>query len=212
MNEAVLMAFPAGFFVGAVLNIPIGPNGALAFFRASIYGWKSVVPTALGATLASGFYIFIGAVFISNPFVSNLSKSPIFHIVGALFLSALAYMLYKKSHSITKVQQEDVTVPSDLSMFTSSFLVGMTNPKSIVGFPAALLSSGYVFDEAAILISASLVALGGIFSSLLWWIVFLIMSKNLNSKNNSLAVERITRYLSYLIALFALSRFVKIFA
>ncbi len=96
MNEAILMAFPAGFFVGAALNIPIGPNGALAFFRASIYGWKSVLPTALGATLASAFYIFMGALFISNPFVANISKSPVFHIVGAVFLSVLAYMLYKK--------------------------------------------------------------------------------------------------------------------
>lgn len=212
MNEAILMAFPAGFFVGAALNIPIGPNGALAFFRASIYGWKSVLPTALGATLASAFYIFMGALFISNPFVANISKSPVFHIVGAVFLSVLAYMLYKKSHSISKVKEDDTIVPSDFSMFSSSFLVGMTNPKSIVGFPAALLSSGYEFDEKNIFICACLVALGGIASSLLWWIVFLFMSKRLNTQNNSLAVERITRYLSYFIALFAFSRFIKIFA
>ena len=149
--------------------------------------------------------------YLLNPFVSNISKSPIFHIVGAVFLSVLAYVLYKKSHNISQVTEDNSMVPSDFSMLSSSFLVGMTNPKSIVGFPAALLSSGYEFDEKHILLCASLVAIGGVFSSLLWWIVFLIMSKRLNAQNNSLAVEKL-RDIFLTDAIFALSRFVKIFA
>ena len=211
MNEAIMMALPAGFFVGAALNIPIGPNGALAVFRASIYGWKSVLPTAVGATLASAFYIFLGALFASNPSVAKLSQSAVFHLVGAMFLGLIAYMLYKKSHHLSKVDKADLTVPSNMSMFFSSMMVGMTNPKSIVGFPAALLSSGYEFDEKRILQCAALVALGGILSSLLWWTVFIFMSKKLTKDTNTEMVAKVTRYLAYFIGFFALTRAVKVF-
>ena len=104
MNEALLLALPAGFFVGATLNIPVGPNGALAFFRASIYGWKSILPTALGALLASSIYIFVGALFVSNPTVSAISKSPIFHGLGGVLLMLLAVFLYKSLSPLVRLK------------------------------------------------------------------------------------------------------------
>ena len=212
MNEALLLALPAGFFVGATLNIPVGPNGALAFFRASIYGWKSILPTALGALLASSIYIFVGALFVSNPTVSAISKSPIFHGLGGVLLMLLAVFLYKKSFTLGAVEGDTEAMPSDKSMFFSSLLVGMTNPKSIVGFPAALIASGYEFQGTNILLSSALVTVGGFLSSALWWVLFVLISKRFGPRDNSVVTAKITRGLSYLIGIFAVTRLFKIFA
>ena len=211
MSESYYLAFSAGFFVGAALNIPIGPNGALAVYRSSIYGWKAVLPTALGATIASGFYIFLGAIFASNPYLSKISTSPIFHVFGAIFLGLLAVFLYRKSHHLAKVERLEISPPSKRSLLLSAFAVGMTNPKSIVGFPAALLSSGFKLDESDLVASASLVTLGGVASSLLWWVVFVLMSRRFSASDNSRNVAKITRFLAYFIGVFAFMRFLKVF-
>ena len=51
----------ASFSAGAILYIPIGPNGILALNQIKTLGYKGIIPTAMGSMLSCFIIALVGS-------------------------------------------------------------------------------------------------------------------------------------------------------
>ena len=86
-------------------------------------------------------------------------------------------------------------------MLISAFLVGISNPKGIVGFPALLIALGDIDTPISSFRYAWTAALGAVASAAFWWTLFYILFKRISIKENPTILSNIIRFLSLTLVL-----------
>jgi len=129
----------------AIIVIP-GPSVMFVISRALAYGRRAALLTVVGN--AAGFYmqvllvaIGVGALLERSIVAYNAVK-----FVGALYLVWLGVQTFRRRHELARVSDATEIQPHG-SIVLDGFVVGISNPKTIVFFAAVLPQ--YVRPDAA---------------------------------------------------------------
>jgi threonine/homoserine/homoserine lactone efflux protein len=156
MSQAAVLGFAAVSL--AVIAVP-GPSVLFAVSRAIASGRRVALLTVLGN--ASGLFVQVLFVFFGLGVVvtsSDLAYAAL-KLTGATYLVWLGIGAVRRRHDAARVAHAG-TPTTTATPWRDGFVVGVSNPKSVV-FLAALLPQ-YV-DPAAGFVPAQMVVLGGLF-------------------------------------------------
>lgn len=192
--------FIAGFSCGAILYIPIGPNGIMALNCIKTMGYKGVVPTAMGSILSCFIVALIGSsILIFWGLDDNISH--FLNRISGLFLMLVGAFFFRRAN----VRYETIKQKHEFNFrksFLSAFLIGVSNPKGIIGFPMLFIS---LTDAKALSLPFSQVAiatLGATAGAVCWWLLFYFGFKFFEIGEKPFLLKNIVRSLSFLLILF----------
>lgn len=192
-----------GLLVGFSIAAPVGPIGVLVIRRTLTEGRISGFVTGLGAAVADGTYGFIAGYGLTSISDFLISQQFWLKLLGGIFLLYLGIktLLSKAATSEAKIYGTGL-----LKNFTSTFILTITNPVTILSFFAIFAGLGLGQEKTNYLSSFALVV--GVFvGSAFWW---LILSTTLNIFRNKITTNGLTwinRFSGLLIISFAILAF-----
>jgi threonine/homoserine/homoserine lactone efflux protein len=129
------MAFTLAAFV--LIVIP-GPNVLFAIGRALTYGRRAALLSVLGATLGSAVPLVavvlgLGAILAASAILFTIIK-----VAGAAYLMYLGVMAIRHRKRLVGALESGPNSSGTGRMMRQGFVVGATNPKTIVFFGAVL--------------------------------------------------------------------------
>ncbi|MFD6396615.1 LysE family translocator [Nocardia sp. NPDC060249] len=160
----VPLSHVAAFAVAAsaIIVIP-GPNVLFAIGRALSLGRRSAVLSVAGGVAGSFVPLLavsfgLGAVLMASAMLFTIVK-----VVGAAYLIYLGIATIRQRKKLAEALRSDVPSAGGGRVFRQGFIVGVTNPKTIVFFGAVLPQFTTSTREA---LPAQLLILGVIFLSI----------------------------------------------
>jgi threonine/homoserine/homoserine lactone efflux protein len=159
--------FLKGLMIGFAVSAPVGPIGVLCIQRSLHNGIKVGLMTGMGAAIANGTYGLIAGFGLTA--ITNMLVAQQFWIqtIGGFFLLYLGIKLLIKSP-----QQQANISNSDKSLwhaFTTSFILTLINPVTILFFMAIFVGVGMGNNSYTGYSHAFLLVLGITLGSALWW-------------------------------------------
>ncbi len=153
-----------GLWLGFCIAAPVGPIGTLVLKKSLRWGFRTGVICGMGAALADLCY---GLVASAGVRLTSAYSRP-FAVVGGLLLLWLAWKSWQDAPA-----QEATNVAEQrwVRNMTTTFLLTLSNPMTILSFAALIASSGSEAPECFV---------AGIFAgSMLWWITLSAASSGL---------------------------------
>jgi threonine/homoserine/homoserine lactone efflux protein len=192
-----------GLLVGFSIAAPVGPIGVLVIRRTLTEGRISGFVTGLGAAVADGTYGFIAGYGLTSISDFLISQQFWMKLFGGLFLLYLGIKTL-----ISKAATKEAQIDSNglLKNFTSTLLLTITNPITILSFFAIFAGLG-LGQEKTNYVSSTALVLGVFMGSAFWW---LILSTVLNFFRNKITTSGLTwinRFSGLLIISFAILAF-----
>jgi len=192
-----------GLLVGFSIAAPVGPIGVLVIRRTLTEGCISGFVTGLGAAVADGTYGFIAGYGLTSISDFLISQQFWMKLFGGMFLLYLGIKTL-----ISKAATKEAQIDSNglLKNFTSTLLLTITNPITILSFFAIFAGLG-LGQEKTNYVSSTALVLGVFMGSAFWW---LILSTVLNFFRNKITTSGLTwinRFSGLLIISFAILAF-----
>lgn len=160
------VSFLKGLIIGFVIAAPVGPIGVLCAQRTLAHGRRAGFFSGMGAATADALYGFIAAFGLTV--VSELLFGQQFW----LRLGGGAVLCFLGTKTLVEEPRECREVPKTLrryaGMYTSTFLLTLTNPMTIFSFAAVFAGFGLAGTKGSIA-SAGILVLGVFLGSALWW-------------------------------------------
>jgi threonine/homoserine/homoserine lactone efflux protein len=160
--------FIKGFILGFSIAVPVGPIGALCIRRTLAEGRLVGLVSGLGAATADGIYGAIagfGLTVISDVLVSQQGW---FKLIGGFFL---LYLGTKVFLSQPATEAAPVSGRGLLGAYTSTLILTLTNPATIISFVLIFSSLGLNTSANGDFSTALLLVLGVPLGSALWWFI-----------------------------------------
>lgn len=152
----MLESFLKGAWIGICIAAPVGPIGTLVLKKSLQWGFRTGLICGAGAALADLCYGLAASAGLH--LASAYSRA--IAIVGGVFLLWLAFKSWREPHV---EESAAVSIQSPLRSLSTTFLLTLSNPITIISFAALIASVG---SEAPIWFVA------GVFTgSMLWWLV-----------------------------------------
>ena len=157
-----------GLILGFVIAAPVGPIGVLCARRTLTHGRRAGFFSGMGAATADAIYGFIAAFGLT--FVSNFLVGHQFwlRLVGGTLLCFLG------TKTLISVPKENSELPPSArkyaGMYTSTFLLTLTNPMTIFSFAAVFAGFGLAGTKGSVT-SAGILVLGVFLGSAIWWLL-----------------------------------------
>lgn len=152
--------------VGFLIAAPVGPVGLLCIRRALADGRGAAFVAGLGAAVADTFYgavAGLGLTLISD-FLMDY-RTPL-SLIGAAVLLVLGMKAWRTPLRLTPTPRAHFGLLND---FTTTLVITLTNPATIMAFMAVFASVGAVQMGDDLGAAAQLIA--GVFvGSALWWL------------------------------------------
>jgi len=156
-----------GMFIGLAIGVPVGPIGVLCIQRTLAKGRQYGLLSGLGVATADALYGFLAGFGLY--FVQNLLKDyqPWIRPLACVIICALGVKIFF-ARPICRTQPCNGV--GLLSAYSSSLLLTLTNPFTIIAFATAILTQNLTEVSGSLFHTGLLVA--GIFcGSALWWVV-----------------------------------------
>jgi threonine/homoserine/homoserine lactone efflux protein len=153
-----------GLLVGLAIAIPVGPVNVLCISRTVSKGWRAGVVSGIGAATADALYGAVAAFSITFVIQFLTVEQFWIRVVGGLLLVALG---------ITYLLGDPMAMPgkngqSEGSAYVSTFMLGLTNPTTVLSFMAVMAVLGLGQQRAG---WVTLLVVGAIFAgSMAWWL------------------------------------------
>lgn len=164
----MLSLFLRGLIIGISIAAPVGPIGVLCIRRTLAQGRLVGLVSGLGAATADAVYGAIAGLGLTA--LSSLLVSQQFwlQLIGGLFLLYLGVRTCLEKPA-DQAAQPKTTGSGLLGAYTSTLLLTLTNPLTIISFAAIFAGLNLASTEASALNALWLV--GGVFlGSALWWV------------------------------------------
>ncbi len=176
--------FLEGLVIGLTIAAPVGPIGVLCIQRSLHSGFKVGFVTGIGAACADGVYGLIAAFSITAITSLLMTYQLWIRFIGGLFLIYLGIKTLMASHHYRA--NSGKTEKSLWRAYSNTFFLTLTNPSTIISFLAIFAGVG-VSDTQNNYTHASLIVLGILMGSALWWLflsggVSFVLHKRLNSR------------------------------
>ncbi|MCI8806185.1 MAG: LysE family transporter [Clostridiales bacterium] len=191
--------FIKGIIIGIIFGIPAGVVGILTIKRSITYGAKAGFISGIGCSIADLIYscVSIFSITLISDFL--LKYQNIINSIGGTFVILMGIGIMRKKQGIV---YEKATTVKIISFFTSSFLITITNPATILSFLLAFsifnvkdIDSGFQGIELAV----------GIFGgSCVWWILITIFVQTFRKCITDIWIKRINYVLGIFIILFGI--------
>lgn len=158
--------FIKGLVIGLAIAAPVGPIGVLCIRRTLADGRLVGLLTGMGAATADGVYGAIAAFGLTAVTDLLIGEGPWLGVVGGLFL------MYLGARTFMAVPAESAmaTTPgARFAIFSSTLVVTLTNPTTILSFVAIFAGLG-LGNTGGDYAAASLMVVGVFLGSALWWL------------------------------------------
>ncbi len=160
-----LSLFVRGLLIGFSIAAPVGPIGVLCIRRTLADGRLAGLLTGLGAATADALYGCIAGFGLTMVSDMLVDQQVWIRLIGGCFLCYLGLK------TLVAVPAEPTTPAAESSLlqtYTSTLLLTLTNPMTILSFAAIFAGLG-VAGASAGYRSAGLLVLGVLLGSALWW-------------------------------------------
>ncbi len=157
-----------GIILGFSIAAPVGPIAILCTQRTLAQGRTAGFVSGLGAATADAVYGLIAALGVSFLTQALIDQQAWLRLFGGLFLTALGTRLFFKAPASGEGTREPAGGTGLLVMYSTTFILTISNPMTIIAFSAVFTGLGAVKGSALVLVT-------GIFlgSSLVWLILAL---------------------------------------
>jgi threonine/homoserine/homoserine lactone efflux protein len=156
-----------GIILGFSIAAPVGPIGVLCIRRTLAYGRATGFVSGLGAATADMCYGAIAAFGLTAISSLLVSQSSWIRLIGGTFL---CYLGIRTLLSKPAAQAAATGVYGLAGAYTSTLLLTLTNPATILSFVAIFAGLGLASTTGGYGASALLV-LGVFLGSALWWLL-----------------------------------------
>jgi len=159
-----------GVMAGLAIAVPVGPVNVLCASRTISKGPLSGLMSGFGAATADTLYGAIAGFSIS--FIIQFLQREEFwiRVFGGVLLMAIGVLYLRKPANAPERPTEESSVHSD---YSSTLLLTLTNPTSVLSFIAVLAGLGMQGNVAWWL---TLLLVVGIFcGSMLWWVILVLL-------------------------------------
>lgn len=177
-----------GLMAGLAIAVPVGPVNVLCASRTLAKGRLSGLISGFGAATADAFYGAIAGFSIT--FVIQFLEREEFwiRVFGGILLIAIGVMYYRKPAQKPFERSNEGAAHSD---FSSTLLLTLTNPTSILSFMAVLAGLGMGGQRASWL---TLLLVAGIFcGSMLWWVILVLLVNRFRNRFDERAMHWMNR-------------------
>lgn len=159
--------FVKGLIVGFLIAAPVGPVGLLCIRRALADGRMAAFVAGLGAAVADTFYGMVAGLGLSLVSDFLMEWKTELSLVGGIFLLVLGVKAWRSP--LPAIGDVPTTRAGLLKDFSTTLLITLTNPATILAFMAVFASLGAVHVQDAPL-DAGLLIVGVFLGSALWWL------------------------------------------
>ena len=158
-----------GLFMGLAIAAPVGAIGVLCIRRTLAGGWPLGLATGLGAATADAVYGAVAAFGITAVSAMLLGVRGWLQVVGGAFLVYLGVRTFLER---PRDLDEAVVRPSGLlSAWSSTFVLTLGNPMTIMSFAAVFAGLGIGASGGGLVAGGAVTLVAGVFSgSALWWV------------------------------------------
>ncbi len=164
MDTSILLQ---GLIIGFSIAAPVGPIGLLCIRRTLSDGRVNGLLSGLGAATADAFYGSVagfGLTFVSGFLISQQTA---LRLAGGLFLCWLGWRTFM---SVPAARAAAASGAGLLGAYTSTLLLTLTNPMTIISFAVIFAGMGIV-SAGGDYGRASLLVLGVFGGSAAWWLL-----------------------------------------
>ena len=186
---------------GLAIAIPVGPVNVLCASRTLAQGRRAGLISGLGAAAADTFYGSIAGFSIT--FIIQFLQREEFwiRVVGGLLLVGIGVVYFRKPPQKLESQKHG----GDHSDFTSTLLLTLTNPTTVLSFLAVLAGLGMAQGGPG---WRTLFLVGGIFcGSMSWWVILTEVVYRLRDRFDEGAICWMNRIAGVAIGAFGLLTF-----
>lgn len=159
-----------GLLIGFSIAAVVGPIGVLCIQRTLHKGFRYGLVTGLGAATADAVYGGIAGFGLTVITSFLVSQARWVHIIGGLFLVYLGIKTVLSKPAVQAARAAEGQANDFLGAYTSTLLLTLTNPLTILSFVAIFAGLGVGGNKNSVL-SATLVVCGVFLGSTLWWCV-----------------------------------------
>lgn len=161
--------FWQGLIFGLAIAAPVGPIGVLTIRRTLVGGLLVGLLSGLGAATADAFYGSVAALGLTAVSTFLIEQQLWLRLFGGLFLMYLGLRAMRQpamANGLADAPQSDMGY---LAAYTSTFLLTLSNPVTILSFTAVF--AGFGLGSQASGAGAGLQLVAGVFlGSALWWL------------------------------------------
>ena len=192
-----------GLLAGLAIAAPVGPVNVLCASRTIAKGRTSGLISGLGAAAADALYGSVAG--FSLTFVIDFLQREEFWIrcIGGILLVAIGGSYLVKPPRSLQAQDESGASGAD---FSSTLLLTLTNPTTVLSFLAVLVALGAGEHHPRLL--TLLLVLGIFLGSMLWWVVLVAIVNWLRDRFNDRTLLWMNRIAGVAIGLFGVLTFV----
>jgi hypothetical protein len=182
----IFLYFFKGILTGIVLGMPVGVIGILTMQRALFYGKRAGLISGLGSSVADLIYGIVGCfgLKIFSGFIEKYQM--IITLIGAIVIIIIGInLIIKKADSVEEYSGSE----NRFKIFSSSFLIGITNPVIVVTFMFAFYVCGIASNISLI---KGIVMLSGMFvGTCIWWFIIILIVNIFKDKLLKLGINKI---------------------
>jgi threonine/homoserine/homoserine lactone efflux protein len=155
-----------GIIIGLAVAAPVGPIGLLCIRRTLEHGSLVGFATGLGAAVADGMFGAIAAFGVQFLIDWLTGHQTAIRLIGGVFMLVIAI----RGFSVRRVEAAEAPDSRTvLGNFTTSLLLTLTNPMTILGFIA--IFAGFGLGGHSGEAGAIILVLGVFLGSALWWLM-----------------------------------------
>ena len=158
-----------GLVMGLAIAAPVGAIGVLCIRRTLAGGWSLGLATGLGAATADAVYGAVAAFGITAISAMLLGVRGWLQVVGGAFL---VYLGMRTFFERPRGLDETLVKPSGLlAAWSSTFLLTLGNPMTIMSFAAVFAGLGVGASAGSSGAGGAVALVAGVFTgSALWWV------------------------------------------
>jgi threonine/homoserine/homoserine lactone efflux protein len=177
-----------GLMAGLAIAVPVGPVNVLCASRTLSRGRLSGLMSGFGAATADMLYGAIAGFSITF-LIEFLEREEFWiRVIGGLLLVAIGVMYFRKPAQAPNLPAGSGTAQSD---FSSTLLLTLTNPTTVLSFLAVLAGLGMGGHREWWL---TFLLVGGIFcGSMLWWVILVLMVNRFRDRFDQRAIGWMNR-------------------
>ncbi len=121
--------------ISVIASVSVGPSVILAANNGINFGRRKALSGVLGHVSAILILAIISASGLGSIILASETTFLIIKYLGVLYLAYIGYAIWKSKGSWSFLPQ-NCNIPSGLSLYRKSLLLGLSNPKALVFFTA----------------------------------------------------------------------------
>ncbi len=159
-----------GLVIGFSIAAPVGPIGVLCIKRTLTDGRSAGLSCGMGAASADALYGCVAAFGLTSVSGFLVDQQLWLRLVGGAFLLYLGLRTFRERPAERGAAIGEASHGGLARAYSSTFLLTITNPTTILSFAAIFAGLGLV-GESAGYASATVLVLGVFTGSALWWLL-----------------------------------------